>query len=86
MQLTPTDAELIRDMHGDIKVIKAETSEIKEHQKRTNGAVAELRTEQLKAEGALGVLKWLVGVTIAMVGVGAAVAGVVLAIVATRGA
>ena len=84
-RVNESEAELIRDMHGDIKVIRSEVVEIKVHQQRTNGAVARLSEEQLIAKGALGIVKWMIGFTIGMVGVGAAVAGIVLAIVARGG-
>lgn len=76
--LLMTVAQQVRDMQQDI-------SEIKGHARRTNGSIAEIKTEQNRMEGALSVLKWLVGVSISIMGVGAAVAGLVLGYVARGG-
>jgi hypothetical protein len=48
----------------------------------TNGAVAAVKTEQLRQDGAVAAVKWMVVTLIAVTGVGTGVAGVILTLVA----
>lgn len=77
--------ELIMEIHGDVKVLMNQVKAIEQHQRATNGSVADLKANDLRQEGALSMLKWLVGITLAMVSASAGVAAVVLAIVTQRG-
>jgi hypothetical protein len=83
--LDVNESELIREMYADVKVLVSEVAEVKVQAARTNGLVAQLQANDLKREGALNILKWLIGLTLALVSAGAAVAGVVLALVARGG-
>ena len=73
---------LIREMHGDLKVVKSDVAEVKEHQRLTNGHIADLKAESYRVAGAVSMLRWMVSFTLAGIGTGAALAGVILAIVA----
>ena len=74
-------SDLIREMHGDLKVLVDRVGKIEQHQAATNGNVATLKANDLRQEGAMGVLRWLVLTTLGVVSAGAGVAGVVLALV-----
>lgn len=74
-------SDLIREMHGDIKVLVERVTAIEQHQAVTNGSVATLKANDLRQEGAMSVLKYMLGVTLAIVTAGVGVAGLVLAYV-----
>ena len=73
---------LVRDLHGDVQAQGAILKRVEDRLTKQNGTVADIREEQLVQRGAMGALRWMVTLTIAMVSAGAAVAGVVLAILA----
>ena len=75
---------LIREIHGDLKVVKSDVAEVKMHQRETNGHIADLKAEHYRQAGVIAILRWLISFTLAGIGAGAAVAGIILAIV-TRG-
>ena len=75
-------SDLIREMHGDLKVLVDRVGKIEQHQAATNGNVATLKANDLRQEGAMSVLKYMLAVTLTVVSLGVGVAGLVLAFVA----
>lgn len=80
-------AELIREMHGDMKVVKqrieqvaATQTELTEHQRIANGRTLKLELDVAEAKGAINVSKWMFGAVMALLGLGVAIASVVLTI------
>ena len=73
---------LIREMHGDLKVVRSDIADIKEHGRETNGHIADLKAEHYRQAGIISILRWLVAFTLAGIGAGGTVAMVILAIVA----
>ena len=70
-------------LHQNMKRLEAlYDSEIKVHAKETNGHITELKAEHYRQAGAIMMLRWLGGLTLAGIGAGGTIAGVVLAIVA----
>ena len=80
---------LIRDMHGDMKVVKTQIttmslfqSELSEHQRVANGRTMKLEIAAAEEQGARKITRYLLGVTLAMMTVGVGIAGVVLTLLA----
>ena len=59
--------------------IKADVAEVKAHQVKQNGAVVSLQSDALKAEGGVAMLKWMIGVLLALMALGVSFAGMMLA-------
>ena len=80
---------VIREMHGDVRVIKTEMKnlaetqrELTEHQKEANGRTLKLEIETAETRGAVSVSRYLLATLIALMGVGIGIASIVLTIVA----
>ena len=77
-----TDRDLLVQIATEQRWIVADVAEIKIHAKETNGHITELKAEHYRQAGAIIMLRWLGGLTLAGIGAGGTIAGVVLAIVA----
>lgn len=82
-----TIATLIREIHGDLKVVTSQMaevvvkqSELAEHQREANGRTLKLELSVAEANGAINLGKWMFGSVIALLSLGVALAGVVLTI------
>ena len=71
-----TDVAVIR---ATVQETRSDVQDVREHQVRQNGAIADIQSDALKAEGGLSMLKWLVTILLGMMGVGVAFAGLILA-------
>ena len=49
--------------------------------KETNGRLKEVEVAQHRLDGAIGAIRWMMGVAIGIMGIGAAIAGIVLGFV-----
>ena len=55
--------------------------ELKDEAKKTNGQIATIKEAQLLQQGALGAMRWMLGVGIAFIAAGATISGTIVAIV-----
>lgn len=85
--VTDSDA-LIREMHGDLKVLRADVTtirsdvlETKRHAAATNGQVADIATEQIKQAAVISTLRIIISLGLGVMGLGVAVAGTILTVV-----
>ena len=81
-RLSQKNAEALGIVDERQKVMREDVAELKEHQRAANGITSRLAAEQLKAEGALGAIKFMLAITLGGISAGAAVAGIILALVA----
>ena len=80
-RLTSKTAETVGILDERQKVMREDMVELKDHQKEANGKTASLIKDQFQMQGALGMLKIMVGLTLSGISAGAAMAGVILVIV-----
>lgn len=67
------------EMHSKIAVTAEIVGRIEEHIKTQNGQVADIKEDQLRQEGAFGMLKWMIGyVLVPLAGIGVIITGIVL--------
>jgi hypothetical protein len=76
LQLMAVDMAVVR---VNVTEIKGDVAEVKAHQVKQNGAVVSLQADALQAKGAMGVLKWLIAVLLALMSLGVSFAGTMLA-------
>lgn len=79
---------LLREIHGDLKVVKSQLvevaekqAELAEHQRIANGRTLKLELSVAEAHGAIGLGKWMFAALMTVMGLGVAVASVVLTII-----
>lgn len=59
--------------------MQAVQTRMEQHQVEQNGSIRHLNAEALRAEGAMQMLKWLIGILLGLMSVGVAFAGLMLA-------
>ena len=55
--------------------------ELKDEARKTNGQIAKIKEAQLLQQGALGVVRWILGIGVASIAAGATISGTIVAIV-----
>lgn len=55
--------------------------ELKDEAKKTNGQISKIKEAQLLQQGALGVIRWILGIGVASIAAGATISGTIVAIV-----
>jgi hypothetical protein len=76
LQLMAVDMAVVR---VNVTEIKGDVAEVKAHGVVQNHRTEKVEAEQLKAQGAMGMLKWMIATLMAMVSIGVAIAGTMLA-------
>ena len=71
-----TDVAVIR---STVQETRSDVQDVRAHQVKQNGAIADLQSDSLRAEGGLSMLKWLITILLGMMGVGVAFAGLIFA-------
>ena len=69
-----SDAGLLREMHGDVKVLISEVTELKEHVEHQNGHIDELMRFKIGTAAALRTLGVITSGSLAVAGLAVAVA------------
>lgn len=77
-----SERELLVQIATEMVEVRRDITDIKVTQRATNGQVAELKIEHYRQAGAITMLRFIGGLTLAGIGAGAAIAGVILTIVA----
>lgn len=77
-----SDRELLVHLATVCDGLVQDIQEVKSHQATSNGILQTVNESRLRNEGAIGLMKWLVGTLIAIMGASATLAGVALAIAA----
>ena len=80
-----TDHDLLVTAVTEIRDMRSDIRSIKEHQARTNGAVAEIKAEQYEARGREVMLRWLMQTGIAVAALVLTGTGIIVAVVLANG-